>query len=240
MLTAGIHYFPLSAPFLLLFVVALGAVVILVLARVLRYAYVSMGIAPQYVFVVLLASLLGSYINIPILQFPEERVVDQQEVLFFGMTYVVPIVRDWPGTIVAVNVGGAVIPTLMSLYLLVKNALYGRGLVGVIIVSLICHMLAEPVPGIGIAIPVFIPPIVTAIVAVVLSRRHAAPLAYIAGSLGTLVGADLMNLGELRTLGAPVASIGGAGTFDGIFVTGLTAVVLAALVTPAGRVTVRR
>jgi uncharacterized membrane protein len=73
-----------------------------------------------------------------------------------------------------------------------------------------------------------------------LSRRHAAPLAYIAGSLGTLIGADLMNLGELRTLGAPVASIGGAGTFDGIFVTGLTAVVLAALVTPAGRVTVRR
>jgi uncharacterized membrane protein len=240
MLAAGLHYFPLSAPFLVLFVFLLGALVILVLARVLRYAYVSMGIAPQYVFVVLLASLLGSYINIPILQFPEERVLDQQEILFFGMTYVVPVVRDWPGTIVAVNVGGALIPTLMSLYLVMKNALYGKGLVGVIIVSLICHMLAEPVPGIGIAIPVFIPPIATAIVAVLLSRRYAAPLAYVAGSLGTLIGADLMNLGELRTLGAPVASIGGAGTFDGIFVTGLTAVLLAAIVTPGRRVTVRR
>jgi uncharacterized membrane protein len=128
----------------------------------------------------------------------------------------------------------------MSLYLVMKNALYGKGLVGVIIVSLICHMIAEPVPGIGIAIPVFIPPIATAIVAVLLSRRYAAPLAYVAGSLGTLIGADLMNLGELRTLGAPVASIGGAGTFDGIFVTGLTAVLLAAIVTPGRRVTVRR
>jgi uncharacterized membrane protein len=83
---------------------------------------------------------------------------------------------------------------------------------------------------------VFIPPLATAIVAIALSRRYAAPLAYVSGSLGTLIGADLMNLGELRTLGAPVASIGGAGTFDGIFVTGLTAVLLASLVTPAGRI----
>ena len=239
MLAAGLHYFPLSAPFLLLLVTLLGVVVILVLARVLRYAYVSMGIAPQYVFAVLLASLLGSYVNIPILQFPGERVLEAQQIDFFGMRYVIPLVREWPGTIVAVNVGGAVIPTLMSLYLMMKNALYGSALIGVVIVSLVCHVLAQPVPGIGIAIPVFIPPVATAIVAIVLSRRYAAPLAYISGSLGTLIGADLMNLGQLRTLGAPVASIGGAGTFDGIFVTGLMAVLLASLVTPAGRLSRR-
>jgi uncharacterized membrane protein len=236
MLAAGLHYFPLSPSFLLLFVALLGALVILVLLHVLRYAYVAMGIAPQYVFLVLFASLIGSYVNIPILAFPGERVLEAQQIDFFGMRYVIPIVRDWPGTIVAVNVGGAVIPTLMSLYLVMKNALYGSALIGVVIVSVICHMLAEPVPGIGIAIPVFIPPLATAIVAIALSRRYAAPLAYVSGSLGTLIGADLMNLGELRTLGAPVASIGGAGTFDGIFVTGLTAVLLASLVTPAGRI----
>ena len=232
MLTAGLHYFPLSAPFLLFLVLLLGALVILVLLRVLRYAYVGIGIAPQYVFLVLVASLLGSYVNIPILRFPGERVLDEQEILFFGMHYVIPVVRSWPGTIVAINVGGAVIPTLMSLYLMMKNNLYGSALLGVAIVSLVCHVLAQPVPGIGIAIPVFIPPLATAIVALVLSRRHAAPLAYISGSLGTLIGADLMNLDAMRTLGAPVASIGGAGTFDGIFVTGLTAVLLASLVAP--------
>jgi len=135
MFAAGLHYFPLSAPFLLLLVTLLGVVVILVLARVLRYAYVSMGIAPQYVFAVLLASLLGSYVNIPILQFPGERVLEAQQIDFFGMRYVIPIVRDWPGTIVAVNVGGAVIPTLMSLYLMMKNALYGSALIGVVIAA---------------------------------------------------------------------------------------------------------
>ena len=60
----------------------------------------------------------------------------------------------------------------------------------------------------------------------------AAPLAYIAGGLGTLIGADLTNLDKVRGLGAPVASIGGAGTFDGIFLTGILAVLLAGLYHP--------
>jgi Protein of unknown function (DUF1614) len=46
-----------------------------------------------------------------------------------------------------------------------------------------------------------------------LSRKDAPPLAYIAGGLGTLIGADLTNLDKVRGLGAPVASIGGAATF---------------------------
>ena len=41
------------------------------------------------------------------------------------------------------------------------------------------------------------------------------------------IGADLMNLDKIKKLGAPVASIGGAGTFDGIFSTGVLAVLLA-------------
>ena len=73
--------------------------------------------------------------------------------------------------------------------------------------------------------------------AIVLARDQAAPLAYIAGSLGTLIGADLSNLGQVRGLGAPVASIGGAGTFDGIFLTGILAVMLASLYHPRHQVT---
>ena len=68
-----------------------------------------------------------------------------------------------------------------------------------------------------------------------LALGTAAPLAYIAGSLGTLIGADLSNLGRVRGLGAPVASIGGAGTFDGIFLTGILAVLLACLFHPSRR-----
>ena len=97
---------------------------------------------------------------------------------------------------------------------------------------MVLHWLANPVPGVGIAVPVFIPAVVTAVVSLLLSRINTAPLAYISGSMGTLIGADLTNLDKVQGLGAPVASIGGAGTFDGIFLTGILAVLLAGLYHP--------
>jgi len=81
-------------------------------------------------------------------------------------------------------------------------------------------------------VPTFVPPVVAASVALVFARRNAAPLAYICGSVGTLIGADLSNLDRLPALGAPVASIGGAGTFDGIFLSGILAVLLALVFQP--------
>jgi uncharacterized membrane protein len=159
----------------------------------------------------------------------EQRILSGHEAEFFGMQYVVPVVKEWPGIVIALNVGGAIIPGLMSFYLLAKNRLWGRGLVATAVVALVCHQLAYPVAGLGIDEPVFVPAITTAIVALLLSPQDAAPLAYISGSLGTLIGADLLNLGKIQGLGAPVASIGGAGTFDGIFLTGNVAVLLASI-----------
>jgi uncharacterized membrane protein len=90
------------------------------------------------------------------------------------------------------------------------------------------------VAGIGIAVPVFVPVVATAILALVLSsREYAAPLAYIGGPMGTLIGAGILNLDKIGSLGAPIASIGGAGTFDGIFLTGILAVLLAGLASPS-------
>ena len=145
------------------------------------------------------------------------------------MRYVVPVVADWPGTVIAVNVGGAVIPALMSIYLLLRYQLWLLATIATAVVAAVCYWLSNPVPGVGIASPIFVPVIATAIVSFLLSREYAAPLAYIAGSLGTLIGADLMNLGQIRGLGAPIASIGGAGAFDGIFLVGILAVLLASL-----------
>jgi uncharacterized membrane protein len=67
-------------------------------------------------------------------------------------------------------------------------------------------------------------------VALALSRRQAPAVAYIAGSIGTLVGADLLNLDRVGRMGAPIASIGGAGKFDGIFLTGIAAMLLAGII----------
>jgi uncharacterized membrane protein len=163
------------------------------------------------------------------------RVVVGEVVDFFGIRYPVPLMVDRPGTLIAVNIGGAAIPAMMSLYLLIRYELWAKGVIAVAGVALVVYWLATPVPGLGIVVPVFVPTIATAIVAVLLSRENAAPLAYIAGSLGTLIGADLFNLGHIAKLGAPIAAIGGAGTFDGIFLTGIAAVLLASFYAPPPR-----
>ncbi len=230
-----IQYFPLTLPVLLILAGLLVAMLAMVVLDVLSYAYVKMGIAPQYVLAVLFLSLVGSYVNIPIMRFPHVRVLGEQEVIYFGIRYVMPVVRDWPGTVLAINVGGAVVPVLTSMYLLVKNRLWVRGILGTAIVAAICHALAHPVPGMGIALPIFVPPLATTAVALILSQRQVAPLAYISGSLGTLIGADVLNLGTIQGLGTPIASIGGSGTFDGIFVTGLLAVLFASIATAFDR-----
>jgi uncharacterized membrane protein len=224
-----LHYLPLTPTFFSILIAIFLILLVLVQLGALRYAYMRLGVSSGTALFLLFGSLVGSYFNIPIAQLPEERVLAGQEIDFSGVSYVVPVVVEWPGTVIAVNVGGAVIPTVMSLYLLAKNQLWLRGLLATAGVAMVCHFLARPVPGLGIAEPVFVPSATTAVMAWLLSREYAAPLAYVSGSLGTLIGADLLNLGKIQGLGAPVASIGGAGTFDGIFLTGILAVLLASL-----------
>jgi uncharacterized membrane protein len=224
------HYLPLAPPFFFILVGLFVILLVLIQLGALSYAYMRLGVSPRGALVLLFASLLGSYFNIPLVELPEQQVVSGQDIEFFGMRYAVPVVMQWPGTLIAVNVGGAVIPTFMSIYLLIRNALWVQGALATAVVALVCYWLSQPVPGLGIAEPVFVPAVTTAVVAIVLSRENAAPLAYISGSLGTLIGADLLNLGNIRGLGAPVASIGGAGTFDGIFLIGIVAVLIASLV----------
>jgi uncharacterized membrane protein len=226
------QYMPLSGPSFMVLVTALVVVVVLIQFGVLRYAYLQLGVSPGVALLLLFGSLVGSYFNIPLAQFPEQRVVSGQHIDYFGMRYIVPAVVEWPGTVIAVNVGGAVIPVLVSLYLLAKFDLWGRGVLATGLVAAVCYTLARPVHGVGIAEPVFVPAVTAAITALLLAWRHAASLAYISGSLGTLIGADLLNLGKIPGLGAPIASIGGAGTFDGIFLIGIFAVLIASIVGP--------
>lgn len=199
---------PLSVV-LLVFLFAL--LIFLVEIRVLTYAYRKIGVNPRYAFAVMLLSLLGSGLNIPL----------------------VPIgpggfaARAGQGTLIMLNVGGALIPILVSFYLLVRTGMLVRMAIGTVIVAAVVHSLAYLVPGVGIAVPMVAPPLVAAGVALVVAFRRAPPVAYVAGSMGTLIGADLMNLGQIARLGVPFVSIGGAGTFDGVFLTGILAGLLA-------------
>jgi len=228
------HYLPLTPSFFsILVAVFIGLLVLMVVVGALRHAYLSLGVSPGTAMLLLLGSLLGSYFNIPVAVLPPEQVQSDKVIEFYGMQYTVPVVENLPGTVIAINVGGAVIPTIMSIYLLASRGLWISGAIATAIVAIVLHWLADPVPGVGIAVPIFVPAIVTAAISLLLSRRDAAPLAYISGSMGTLIGADLTNMDKVAGLGAPVASIGGAGTFDGIFLTGILAVLLAGLYRPS-------
>src|SRR3989442_5983000 len=181
---------PAALPLVFVLLVLLGLLILLFEVRILTYAYRKVGVHPRYAFAVMLLSLLGSQVNIPLYQASG-------------------------GTVVALNVGGALIPILVSLYLVAHTGMLGRMLIGTAVVAVIVHQLAYVIPGAGIAVPILVPPIVAAGVALVLAFRRAPPVAYVSGSMGTLIGADLLNLRQFWRLGAPMVSIGGAGAVGG-------------------------
>lgn len=222
------------APFLFLYAIVfffiLAFFFVLVEIHIINYAFLTIGLPPEMAFAALLASLIGSYINIPVGRVACGNPHPATVIRNFGVGYRVPIAYDPGATIIAVNVGGAIVPVMIAAYLLMHwPGIVVPALIGIAIVTLVVHRFARPIPGLGIATPMLIPPIAAALCGYILggSDSHRDAIAFISGVMGTLIGADLLNLGKLRNLGAPVASIGGAGTFDGIFLTGIVAVLLA-------------
>ncbi len=195
--------------------------------------FAKIGFSSSQFSLILIATLIGSFVNIPIYKVKRvERVIKFEEVRVFWISYRVPHygIRRVTTT-VALNVGGAVVPILVSAYILIEHPqILVTSLVGVILTSLVVHMVARKVEGVGIVTPAFIPPLAAALIAILLSGAYPAVVAYVSGTLGALIGADLTNLKGIGKLGARVASIGGGGTFDGVFLTGLIAVLLVSFV----------
>jgi uncharacterized membrane protein len=226
-------YSPYSILVLAILLAILLPVVALVFVGVLGAAFAKVGLSPIAIALILIATFVGSYINIPVGKLKSSVPVAKEEyVNFFGVRYRTrQIEYGQSETVVAVNVGGALMPTGVCIYLLSRSAssTIFYSIIGVAIVALITHLVARPVKGEGIVTPTFVPPIAAAVVAIILQPSHAEIIAYVAGVLGALIGADLTNLRAIPKLGAPMASIGGAGTFDGVFLTGIIAVLLAGL-----------
>lgn len=219
---------PLSLLIMMIFFFILVFSFAVVQVNLVVIAFEKIGIPPNYIFTALLASLIGSMVNIPLKKIPQKNMSTERRVSFFGLKHTVPHSRE-PVTIMAVNVGGAIIPVLISAYLLFKTGLFFKAFLATLLLTLVAHRLARPIKGIGIGLPFFLPPLLAALLSLIIAHNNAPVVAYISGSLGTLIGADLLNLKKIQDLGAPVASIGGAGTFDGIFLSGILAVLLATL-----------
>uniref|UniRef100_A0A7C4TVU0 DUF1614 domain-containing protein n=1 Tax=Caldisericum exile TaxID=693075 RepID=A0A7C4TVU0_9BACT len=228
-------YLPFELPVLLILLILfifLYPIFIFVFAGGIVEAFSRLGFNPVTGTFLFLLSLFGSLINIPLTTVTTSApIVREKVVYFYGIPYRIPFLTEETTTI-SINIGGAIIPVCISIYEFMRLLYIGKlnvaltSILGIIVVSIIIHLFAKPVKGVGIAVPFFIPPIVTAIVALILSRQYAPAVAYISGTIGTLIGADLINLNKIGELGAPVVSIGGAGTFDGIFLTGIFSTLL--------------
>jgi len=224
--------------FILMFLITIILLPFMITAwRIFSY---SLKVSPIVVLIVFIASLICSYINIRVGEIRvREPIVVYREISFFGIRWYIPEVRYGTRTIVTVNVGGALIPVLFSLYLLFNivpryeanvSIAYLKILVAFTLVTIIVYSVARPIEGLGIATPSLIPPLSTALISLFLYpiyiKTNPFIIAYVSGTLGTLVGADILNLNKIPKLRSPIVSIGGAGTFDGIYITGVVAVFL--------------
>ena len=215
-------FLPVGCLLLGLFLLLLPLLLILFFFNIVAFSFERLGIPPQGVFLLLFFILVGSLINIPITR----RTRYSREVRFGWLR--VPVRQE---TGLAINLGGAIIPAALAIYLLFQVPLL-PALIATALMIIICKFLTRPVPGRGLAIPMLIPPILSTLFAILLAGELAAPVAFISGVLGTLIGGDLLNLGKARRVGGGVLSIGGAGVFDGIFLVGVFSVLLTAITLP--------
>jgi uncharacterized membrane protein len=175
---------------------------------------------------------VGSLINLPL--YRVDRGATQPVMRGYmvpGLGWV-PLPRNEHQTVVAVNVGGCVIPAALAIFeaytVMPDNRARWALILAVLVNIAVCFWIARPIKGVGIAIPAFVPPLVAVGMAWLMlggepSSELRAPVAYVAGVAGPLVGADLMNLRQFERLSTGLVSIGGAGTFDGIVISGLAA-----------------
>ncbi len=195
---------------------------------VVTVAFDKLGLSQGSAMLLLIASLFGSSINLPLFTVDATREPDPRWEPRRRWMSAMARQLDPRKVLIAVNVGGGIIPVAFSVYLLQNHPLPILTVLGAIAIQAgVCYAFSRPIAGLGVGMPILVAPIAAAVIAVTLAPEQSAPLAYIGGTLGVLVGADLLRLKDVRGLGSPLASIGGAGTFDGVFITGLVAVLLA-------------
>ena len=217
---------------LLLFLILLAFLPI-VFGQLFASALTKLKLEPMTALLVVIGIFAGSPINIPVKRIPRMESMVADPLAVFGLPGRWPMFqRARQDTLIAVNVGGCIIPVALAIY---ETAHLMTGdwrpfsglLVAIFINTTVCYWIAKPIEGIGIAMPGLLPAMIAAMSALLLVPDQAPPVAFVAGVLGPLIGADLLHLRDISKLSTGIASIGGAGTFDGIVLSGIVAAYLA-------------
>ncbi len=219
-------YLPVSVLLFLLLLLLFPFIWIAVALDVVEVAVAKLGFSPNVAFLLFAAVLVGSLINIPLYKVESiTPVIPNFRDMWLQQFWGIPLHKVRKKTIVALNVGGGLIPVLLAIYELTRSNPIAIFWVTVI-VTIVSYYSAQIVPGIGIQMNALIPPLTAAISAVLIAEPLASSVAFAGGILGTLIGADLLHLKEIERMSAGVLSIGGAGVFDGIAMCGLFSLLL--------------
>jgi len=225
-----------TVPFGCLSLILVAAIVILFplfLADIMASALGKLGLSPALSILVVVSMFVGGVINIPVKKIPRVMSLETTPLGLFGAERLFPgWFRQSSYTVIAVNAGGCLIPCLIVAYELSRIAAHGPMALALTAAAVainvaVCYWVARPVANVGIVLPPLAPALVAAACGFVFVRDFAPPVAFTAGVLGPLVGADLLNLRRIGRISTGIASIGGAGTFDGIVLSGLVATLLA-------------
>jgi uncharacterized membrane protein len=223
---------PMIGPSLLLSLLLLILLPI-VFGQVMLGALGRLHINPQTAGAIMAAIVVGGFVNIPVKRIVRHDNVVVDPFATFGLAGFWPRLRRVRReTVIAVNVGGCLIPAGLVVYELAHLASAGQQAVATAaaisaVNTAVCYLAARPVPGVGIVMPGLVPAFLAAGGALLFAHGEAAPVAFVAGVVGPLVGADLLHLKDFSQKAIGVMSIGGAGTFDGIVLSGIVAAYLA-------------
>ncbi len=186
------------------------------------------GVDREEALLLFLLIVVGSVVNIPI--YEKEGKSYDEVCSIFGLIY---RVKRCKKIVVAINLGGCVFPSILAFKAFFEVIKYFDELslfLAFLFAIMVSYMFAKPIRGVGIVMPMIVPPIVavfSSLVAILLSSADLLllpKLAFSVGVISTIVGADVLHLKDMEKIGEGVISIGGAGTFDGIFLTGIFSV----------------
>lgn len=203
----------------ILFILLLPFLFLLGFFRIITIGFEKLGLSFGTTILILFLMLLGSGINIPL---TKQKLIKVKEPVFFGLFKEEKLKVQG----IAINLGGGIIPILLAFYFLTRVPVM-PALLATVFMIIVCYYLARSIPGLGIVLPAFIPPIFAVLFALIFSPGFPAPTAFISGVLGTLIGADILNLRKIQSMKPTFFSIGGAGVFDGIFLVGIVSALLA-------------
>jgi uncharacterized membrane protein len=236
----GIRFYSAGSLPVIAIIIIIGLILIIVPLLFLGLAgaaFTRLGFSWIAAIAFVLLMILGSFISIPLGKIRRDtiRLAPSEGVPFDSLVTASPASGVWE-TVVSLNLGGSVIPLALSCYLLFRAyPVVGPALpvlvgTGILVVTIVSYVTTRPLKGYGLRSPFFMPGLTALLAGLLLSGGtglSAGVIAFVSGTAGTLLGANVAHVRDLRDLDVPEVSIGGTGTFAAIFISCILATLIA-------------